>query len=40
MKMQTPVVSEVQGVVNAITAKTGQMLQAGDRIMKIDLMDE
>lgn len=40
MKMQTPVVSEVHGMVNAITAKTGQMLQAGDRIMKIDLADE
>ncbi len=40
MKMQTPLVSEVAGVVNAISVKTGQMLQAGDRIIKIDLLDE
>ncbi|MDP3478425.1 MAG: biotin/lipoyl-containing protein [Desulfoprunum sp.] len=40
MKMQTPLVAEVAGVVNAISAKTGQALQAGDRIMKIDLLDE
>ncbi len=40
MKMQTPLVSEVAGVVNAISVKIGQMLNAGDRILKIDLLDE
>ena len=39
MKMQTPIVSEVAGVVNAVSAKAGQMVQAGDRIIKIDLLD-
>ena len=39
MKMQTPIVSEVAGMVNAVSAKVGQMVQAGDRIVKIDLVD-
>jgi pyruvate carboxylase len=39
MKMQTPIVSEVAGVINAVLAKAGQMVQAGDRIIKIDLLD-
>ena len=36
MKMQTPLVSEVNGTVSAISAKTGQALYPGDKILKID----
>lgn len=36
MKMQTPVVSPVAGIVVSISAKVGQAMQAGDKIMKID----
>jgi len=36
MKMQTPVVSEVEGTVSAISAKVGQAMQPGDKILKID----
>jgi len=36
MKMQTPVLSEVSGIVTGISAKAGQAMQPGDRILKID----
>jgi len=36
MKMQTPVVSEVAGTVASISAKIGQAMQPGDKILKID----
>ena len=36
MKMQTPVVSEVDGTVTAISGKVGQALQPGDKIVKIE----
>ena len=36
MKMQTPVVSEIDGIVTAISAKAGQAMQVGDKILKID----
>ena len=36
MKMQTPLVSEIDGIVTVITAKTGAALQPGDKILKID----
>jgi len=36
MKMQTPLVSEVNGTVSAISAKTGQASHPGDKILKID----
>jgi pyruvate carboxylase len=36
MKMQTPVVSEVNGTVSAISGKVGQSLAPGDKILKID----
>ncbi len=35
MKMQTPVVSEVNGTVSAISGKVGQSLEPGDKIVKI-----
>jgi len=38
--MQTPILSEVAGVVNAVSAKIGKMLQAGDRIFKIDRFED
>jgi len=37
MKMQTPIASEIDGIVTAISAKTGASLQPGDKILKIDL---
>jgi len=40
MKMQTPLASEVSGVVAAVSAKVGQSLQVGDRILKIDPTEE
>lgn len=36
MKMQTPVTSEIDGIVTAISAKAGQAMQPGDKILKID----
>ncbi len=39
MKMQTPVVSEINGVVTAISAKPGQALKAGDKIMQIEVSE-
>ena len=36
MKMQTPLVSEIDGIVTMISAKSGQQLQPGDKILKID----
>ncbi|GAB4332810.1 MAG: sodium-extruding oxaloacetate decarboxylase subunit alpha [Desulfobulbaceae bacterium] len=36
MKMQTPVVSEVDGTVVSISAKVGQAMQPGDKILKIE----
>jgi pyruvate carboxylase len=36
MKMQTPLVSEVTGIVGSIHAKIGQALQPGDKILKIE----
>ncbi|WP_136796289.1 MULTISPECIES: biotin/lipoyl-containing protein [Desulfosediminicola] len=36
MKMQTPLVSEIDGIVTVITAKNGAALQPGDKILKID----
>jgi pyruvate carboxylase len=36
MKMQTSVVSEIEGIVTSISAKIGKTLQPGDKILKID----
>jgi len=36
MKMQTPVTSEVAGIVKGISAKVGQAMQPGDKILKIE----
>ena len=36
MKMQTPVVSVVAGTVGTISAKIGQVMQPGDKIVKIN----
>ncbi|HEB68120.1 MAG TPA: acetyl-CoA carboxylase biotin carboxyl carrier protein subunit, partial [Desulfobulbus sp.] len=40
MKMQTPVTSEMAGTVSAISAKVGQALKPGDRILMIESGDE
>ncbi len=40
MKMQTPVVSEVSGLVTLISAKVGQALKPGDKIMRITISEE
>jgi biotin carboxyl carrier protein len=37
MKMQTPIQSEIDGIVTAISVKAGAALQPGDKILKIDL---
>ncbi len=37
MKMQTPILSEIDGIVTAISAKQGDSLQPGDKILKIDV---
>ncbi len=36
MKMQTPILCEMSGIVTAIFAKKGDALKPGDRILKID----
>ncbi len=36
MKMQTPVLSEIGGIVTAIYTSSGKKLKAGDKILKID----
>ncbi len=36
MKMQTPILSEIDGIVTAIYTKSGSKLQPGDKILKID----
>ncbi len=36
MKMQTPILCEMSGIVTAISAKKGDALKPGDRILKID----
>lgn len=36
MKMQTPILSEMEGIVTAISAKKGDALQPGGKILKID----
>ncbi|MCI5149118.1 MAG: biotin/lipoyl-binding protein, partial [Candidatus Electrothrix sp. MAN1_4] len=40
MKMQTPVLSEVAGVVKTISAKVGDALKVGDKLLKIDDSEE
>ncbi|WP_446008293.1 biotin/lipoyl-containing protein [Candidatus Electrothrix sp.] len=37
MKMQTPVISEVAGVVKSISAKVGDALKLGDKLVKIEV---
>jgi len=37
MKMQTPMISEIDGIVTNIAAKVGDGLQIGDEILKIDV---
>lgn len=37
MKMQTPITSEIDGIVTAISAKVGDALQPGDKILKVDV---
>lgn len=36
MKMQTPICVEIDGIVTAISAKVGDSLQPGDKILKVD----
>ncbi len=40
MKMQTPVISEVDGVVTSISTKVGDALKPGDKIVKIQMDEE
>jgi pyruvate carboxylase len=37
MKMQTPILSELEGIVTGIHAKKGDALKPGSKILKIDL---
>ncbi len=37
MKMQTPVASEISGIVTLVSVKIGDALQSGDKIIKIDV---
>jgi len=34
--LETPVTCEIDGIVTAISAKSGQAMQVGDKILKID----
>ena len=36
MKMQTPITSEIDGIVTSIFAKVGDALKPGDKIVKVD----
>ena len=36
MKMQTPILCEMSGIVTSVFAKKGDALKPGDRILKID----
>ena len=40
MKMQTPILSEIDGIVTAIYAKQGDKLQPGEKILKIDIEED
>ena len=40
MKMQTPIISEIGGTVTAISAKIGQALKPGDRLLQIGEVEE
>jgi pyruvate carboxylase len=40
MKMQTPVLSETDGIVTAIYTSSGKKLKAGDKVLKIDADQE
>jgi len=37
MKMQTPINIEIDGIITAISAKVGDSLQPGDKILKVDI---
>jgi pyruvate carboxylase len=37
MKMQTPILSEIDGIITAVYAKQGDTLQPGEKILKIDV---
>ncbi len=37
MKMQTPITSEIDGIVTTVSAKVGDSLQPGDKILKVDV---
>ncbi len=39
MKMQTPILSEIDGIVTGIMAQQGDSLKPGDKILKIDVDD-
>lgn len=40
MKMQTPVISDVDGIVETVSAKIGDALKPGDKIVKINKAEE
>ncbi len=37
MKMQTPILSEIEGIITAIYARQGEILQPGQKIFNIDI---
>ncbi len=37
MKMQTPIIVEIDGIVTAVSVKVGDALQPGDKILKVDV---
>ncbi len=37
MKMQTPINTEIDGIVTVVSVKVGDALQPGDRIIKVDI---
>ena len=37
MKMQTPITSEIDGIVTTVSANVGDSLQPGDKILKVDV---
>ena len=37
MKMQTPITSAIDGIVTAVSAKVGDALQPGDKLLKVDV---
>ena len=37
MKMQTPISCEIDGIVTSVSAKVGDAVKPGDKILKVDI---